>query len=240
MKESVVVGLKKLGLTEYEAKAYAALVGLGEATAREIHQASKVPRTRIYDILRDLAEKGFVEFVQGSPTYYRVVEPEKILEQLRGDLLETIDQSERDLKSLNLEAQGSSPLWCVRSEWAINNRIRDFLGTVDVDLIIFCQSPEFLRKYKQEIKKQKPKMILVDEAGKFQGIGLDVKALKPEVNRVFYGQDCGAANYTPDCIMVKEGKESLVIGRMGQERMAIILKIPLLTTLQKRLLESLM
>jgi Sugar-specific transcriptional regulator TrmB len=58
MEESIVVGLKKLGLTEYEARAYAALVGLGEATAREIHEASRVPRTRIYDILRDLGGKG--------------------------------------------------------------------------------------------------------------------------------------------------------------------------------------
>jgi hypothetical protein len=33
MKESLVESLKKLGLTEYEAKVYAALVGLGEATA---------------------------------------------------------------------------------------------------------------------------------------------------------------------------------------------------------------
>lgn len=158
MKESIVEGLKKLGLTEYEAKAYAALVGLGEATAREIHEASRVPRTRIYDILRDLAEKGFVEFISGSPTYYRVVEPERVMERMREDLLATIDLSERELKSLNLDVQGSSPVWCVRNEWAIKNRIRDFLGTVDKDLTIFCQNSDFLKdwfKIKGRIAMQK-------------------------------------------------------------------------------------
>jgi len=51
MQEGIVEGLRKLGLTEYEAKAYAALVGMGEASAREVHELSGVPRTRIYDIL---------------------------------------------------------------------------------------------------------------------------------------------------------------------------------------------
>ncbi|MCX6668476.1 MAG: TrmB family transcriptional regulator, partial [Methanothrix sp.] len=68
MKDGLVDGLRKLGLTEYEAKTYAALVGLGEATARGVHEKSGVPRTRIYDILRDLEGKGFVEFIHGSPT----------------------------------------------------------------------------------------------------------------------------------------------------------------------------
>ena len=58
MKEGIVDGLRKLGLTEYEAKAYATLVGMGEATAREVHELCGVPRTRIYDILRDLDGKG--------------------------------------------------------------------------------------------------------------------------------------------------------------------------------------
>ena len=46
MNDEVVGGLRKLGLTEYEAKSYAALVGLGEASAREVHEASGIPRTR--------------------------------------------------------------------------------------------------------------------------------------------------------------------------------------------------
>jgi sugar-specific transcriptional regulator TrmB len=240
MKESIVEGLKKLGLTEYEARAYAALVGLGEATAREIHEASGVPRTRIYDILRDLAEKGFVEFIQGSPTYYRVVEPESVVERLRHDLLEAIDLSERELKGLNLEVQGSSPVWCVRSEWAIKNRIRDFLGTVDKDLTIFCRNPDFLEENRSEIKRYNLR-IIVDNAERFEGLGLELelKSLRGESARLFQDMEAEEASFILDCAMIKRGKESLVIGRMGRERLAIIIKIPLLTMIQMAFLDSL-
>lgn len=238
MKESIVEGLKKLGLTEYEAKAYAALVGLGEATAREIHEASKVPRTRIYDTLRDLAEKGFVEFIHGSPTYYRVFEPERVIERLRENLLETIDLSEKELKNLNLEVRGSSPVWCVRSEWAIKNRIKDFLGTVDKDLTIFCKSPEILKEYRSDLKKHNLR-IIVDQKEKFEGLGLEVNEMRGDSVRLLHDMIAEGGGFNPDFIMIKEGKESLVIGRMGSDRLAVIMRIPLITILQKTLLDSL-
>jgi HTH-type transcriptional regulator, sugar sensing transcriptional regulator len=148
MKEGIVEGLRKLGLTEYEAKAYATLVGSGEATAREVHELCGVPRTRIYDILKDLAAKGFVEYLEGSPAYYRAVEPDRIMEGLRDELVASIDRSTSELLSLNLEAHGSSPVWCVRSEWGIKNRIKNFLTKVDRELIIFSLSPELLMEQK--------------------------------------------------------------------------------------------
>lgn len=239
IKESIVEGLKKLGLTEYEAKAYAALVGLGEATAREIHEVSKVPRTRIYDILKELSGKGFVEFIEGSPKYYRVVEPEMVVEQLREDLLTAIDLSERELKSLNMEVQGSSPVWCIRSEWAIKNRIRDFLETVDKDLTIFCQNSDFLKEYKFELKKHNLR-IIVDDAEKFEGLGLELKSMQAESARLFHDLLAEETSFVLDCAMIKRGKESLVIGRTGRERLAVIIKIPLLTMIQTAFLDSLL
>ena len=110
MQDEIVDGLRKLGLTDYEARAYATLVGMGEATAREVHEMSAVPRTRIYDILRDLEGKGFVEFVDGSPTYYRAVEPDRVMKRLKDELVASIDRSTSELLSLNLQVHGSSPV----------------------------------------------------------------------------------------------------------------------------------
>ncbi len=244
MKESIVEGLKKLGLTEYEARAYAALVGLGEATAREIHEASGVPRTRIYDILRDLAEKGFVEFIQGSPTYYRVVEPERVMERMREELLEAIDLSRRELKGLNLEAQGSSPVWCIRSEWAIKNRVRNFLEAVDGDLTIFCQNPDFLMEYRPELRRHSLR-IIVDDALKFKWLGqkmesMRLETLRPQSARLFHDMVAEEGGFILECAMIKRGMESLVIGKTGNERLAIIIKIPFLTMIQTAFLDSLL
>ncbi|WP_246269864.1 helix-turn-helix domain-containing protein [Methanofollis tationis] len=45
--DQIVRDLVALGMKEYEAKVYAALVGIGEGNAREIHIASGVPRPRV-------------------------------------------------------------------------------------------------------------------------------------------------------------------------------------------------
>jgi sugar-specific transcriptional regulator TrmB len=239
MREEIVDGLRKLGLTEYEAKAYAALVGMGEASAREIHELCGVPRTRIYDILRDLAGKGFVEYVQGSPSSYRAVEPDRVIEKLRNELVESIDQSTSELLSLNLEAHGSSPVWCVRSEWGIKNRIRDFLDNVEQELIIFCRSPSLLSEHRTDLKRVPDLKIKVDRKEKFVGIDLDIQEMKEGSQRYFKDYVIDGARNSIDGLMIADGRSSIVIGTVGGERLAVIIKLPVVAMLQKAVWESL-
>jgi HTH-type transcriptional regulator, sugar sensing transcriptional regulator len=238
MNDGIVDGLRKLGLTEYEAKAYATLVGVGEATAREVHELSGVPRTRIYDILRELENKGFVEFVQGSPTYYRAVEPDRVMERLRNELVESIDRSTSELKSLNLEAHGTSPVWCIRSEWGIKNRMKDFLGKVDQELTIFSRSPDLLKEYKTELKRVKVLKIKVDKIEGFEGLGFDVNEMKEGSEKFFKDTVIDGISYSIDGLMIADDRSSIVIGTIGGERLAIIIKLPIVALLQKAIWES--
>ncbi len=67
MDKAIKEALKIIGLTEYESNAYITSNSLISATAAEISQKSKVPRSRIYDILRSLESKGFIEIEKGKP-----------------------------------------------------------------------------------------------------------------------------------------------------------------------------
>ncbi len=236
MKEGIIDGLKKIGLTGYEAKAYAALVGLGEATARDIHEASEVPRTRIYDILRDLTDKGFVEFIEGSPTYYRAVEPEKVMERIRAELVEAIDISKRELRNLNIEVAGLSPIWCVRSEWGIKNRIRDFLAKADAGkLTIFCMNPSFLKEYRSNLKRLKA-IVIVDDKSKFEELGLALNVMKEDYAKQFRDKTVEGLRYSLDCMMINAGRETLIISSIGGDKLAIIIKMPMISMLQESFL----
>jgi len=238
MEERITDGLHKLGLTQYEAKAYATLVGMGEATAREINEISGVPRTRVYDILRDLEKKGFVEFSEGSPTYYRAVEPDQVMERLRDELVESIDLSASELKGLRLQAHGSSPVWCIRSEWAIRNRMKDFFGKVERELIVFCRSPEFLREYRADLLQIEVLRIKVDKREKFEGLGVPVMAIKDGSEKIFADATVDCVNYSIDCLMIADSRSSIFIGSIGGEKLAIIIKLPIIALLQKSVWES--
>lgn len=239
MQDEIVDGLRKLGLTDYEARAYGTLVGMGEATAREVHEMSAVPRTRIYDILRDLEGKGFVEFVDGSPTYYRAVEPDRVMKRLKDELVASIDRSTSELLSLNLQVHGSSPVWCVRSEWGIKNRIRDFLSRVETELIVFCRTPDLLVTHRAELKKVPNLRIKVDNKGKFGGLGFDVREMKEGAEKFFRDYVIDGSVSSIDCLMIADERSSIVVGTMGGERLAVVIRVPVVAMLQKAVWEGL-
>ena len=74
--------MRQAGLTEYEAKAYLALLQLGPASGREVAKKSGVPPTRIFDTLRALVDKGLASIVQPKPMIFSAVRPELGLKAL--------------------------------------------------------------------------------------------------------------------------------------------------------------
>jgi len=107
--------LKTMGLTDYEATTYLALTSMISGTATEISLASKVPRSRIYDTLKNMARKGFVEIERGRPLKYTVVPPAEVFYRNKQKLLEELEEAELDLTS-TYESQISklpAPIWLI-------------------------------------------------------------------------------------------------------------------------------
>lgn len=75
--------LEDAGLSPYQADTFVTLLGLGSASATDIAQASSVPDPRIYDVLRDLEEKGYIETYEQDSLHARAHDPADVLEDLR-------------------------------------------------------------------------------------------------------------------------------------------------------------
>lgn len=72
--------LKNIGLSKSEAKIYLSLLELGEANLKEIADKAGIPRTSLYTPVRNLTEKGIVEFYKKKGRrYYLASPPEKVL-----------------------------------------------------------------------------------------------------------------------------------------------------------------
>jgi sugar-specific transcriptional regulator TrmB len=75
--------LEEAGLSQYQAEAYNALLQLGAASATEIADACSVPTARIYDVLRDLEGKGYIETYEQDSLHARARDPNEVLDDLR-------------------------------------------------------------------------------------------------------------------------------------------------------------
>jgi len=97
--------LKGIGLNLYERKLWAALLAKGTATAGELSGIANVPRSRTYDVLQTLADKGFVIIQTAKPLRYVAIPPSEALEKVKQRLREKYKEFEEKidrLKSSNL------------------------------------------------------------------------------------------------------------------------------------------
>ena len=105
--------LKGIGLTMYEAQAYVTLTSLIQATADEVSKSSGIPRSKIYDVLKKLSEKDFIEIEDGRPLTYVVKSPVEVLSREK----EKIDSQIEDVivRLTNIYEKGMSqvqaPIW---------------------------------------------------------------------------------------------------------------------------------
>lgn len=75
--------LKQIGLTEGESKVYLALLKRGSITSGPLTDESGVSRSKIYNILERLMQKGLVSFILKNKTrYYQAAEPTKLREYI--------------------------------------------------------------------------------------------------------------------------------------------------------------
>jgi len=100
MDTEIIGRLKNLGFTKNEAKIYVGLLSLNEATAREIHEFTNVPRPKIYSVLDRMVKKGYVEAKGGTPAYFRSIGPEQLAERLRDKFLLSLNETLKELNSV--------------------------------------------------------------------------------------------------------------------------------------------
>ncbi len=108
-----IATLKGIGLTMYEAQAYVTLTSLISSTASEISEESQIPRSKIYDVLKELSKKNFIEIEDGRPLTYTVKSPVEVLTREKERLNSEIDDTITRLTNIyeNGMSQVRAPIW---------------------------------------------------------------------------------------------------------------------------------
>jgi sugar-specific transcriptional regulator TrmB len=137
--------LQKLGLTEYAARVYVALLRLGSGTAREIAETVDVPRTRVYDAVASLQERGFVDVSYNSPKMFRPVSRETATRQFQLEYEETIDDLTTTLAALEPidSRHEQTGVWTVGGREAITDRVLEFI-TESTTEVVYMSVEELL------------------------------------------------------------------------------------------------
>ena len=136
-REIAVTQLEQLGLTEYEASTFVALVRLGTGTAKDIADIDHVPRTRVYDAVESLHDRGLVDVQHSTPQTFTTVSHETALRKLRLDHENLINRLDTALAQLDPAEPHREELgvWTTIGREAIASRVVEFIDDTDDELV---------------------------------------------------------------------------------------------------------
>ncbi len=101
MTDQLLSQLVKLGFSEYEAKAYVALLGKNPVSGYELAKQSGVPRSMIYEVVGKLAARGAaLTLHSGSVTRYAPMSANEFLDQLQQEHENLINSLKKELTAL--------------------------------------------------------------------------------------------------------------------------------------------
>lgn len=129
--------LEALGLSGYAARALVALFGLGDATAREVSESAEIPRTRVYDAMEELEERGFVNVKHVSPRRFWAVSAEtttRRFEELYDHRLARLGEALDAIDAHQLPTQQSG-VWTVTGREAVTDRLNEFIDSATEEIV---------------------------------------------------------------------------------------------------------
>jgi HTH-type transcriptional regulator, sugar sensing transcriptional regulator len=159
--DSLLLQLKGIGMSEYEAKVYAILSALRVASAREIHEQTKIPRGRIYETLATLSRNGFIVSSGKSPVRYSPVDVVRTFERLKRESVKSLEGLYQHLKALETETpEPHMQGYKLCTEWTRDNQIRMMLRRAKSEIILLCNDGEFLARYGSDISRAAKRVVV--------------------------------------------------------------------------------
>ncbi len=205
-REELVEYIKSLGLTTYEARAYASLLLYGTLTSTEIASKSEIPQPRVYDVIKGLMEKGLVAVIEGRPKRFVTLNPEYALKNyiekrflLENNIYNKIIDSIKN--KITIKEEG---VWLTSSNSGIMTLIEQSIKDADYELLIAASS-DIINQVSNKFNKKDVSICVVmyDEDQQF------FEKFKDNVDELRLRPTKGPFLFIPDM------KYALVVVRLG-------------------------
>jgi HTH-type transcriptional regulator, sugar sensing transcriptional regulator len=149
--------LKSLGFSQYEITCYLTLAAHHPINGSQLSRISGIARSRVYDVLRNLARKGFVLEVEDGQ--YVPLPPEELYKRLRL-------QFDQNLEAFKQQLEGNSPqaayefIWVLRGFDTVMAKAREMIAAAGSELYVRL-FPETGRLLAADLKEAQKRGVIV-------------------------------------------------------------------------------
>lgn len=128
--------LTKIGLTDAEAKVYLTLLQNGSLSGYETSKLAGVPRSKIYNILENLKQKGFILYTEyENNNKYAAVDIAEIAERIKEETTDTLDTLSEHLR-VYPQRPNLDHIWHIQDNRNVFAKCRDILRRTKDELLM--------------------------------------------------------------------------------------------------------
>lgn len=128
MKSEVIRILQDLNFTEYEAKAYLALLDKSPLTGYAISLNSGVPRSKIYEVLNGMVERGDIMISHEDPSLYTPLQPQELIKLKKRKIVSSLEAAETALSHYSYVSLNRENIWNITGCEAILSRTAEAIN----------------------------------------------------------------------------------------------------------------
>lgn len=151
----LLLNMIDLGFTEYEAKAYIALLSAKSATAYEIARISGIPTSKIYEVISKLTDKGIIFSLNNEEkNKYIPLKPEEFIESRRHRYENTLNTVKTELQNIAKEPD-ISYIWNLHEYDYLLDKTKRIVKEAASSILLSAWPEEI--SYIKEALKQKEK-----------------------------------------------------------------------------------
>lgn len=157
--------LQTLGLSMYDAKAYAALIGIGPTTPFILAEEAGIPRTKIYETIKRLERQNWILVEKGRPGKITALCPSEVIGNRKSTLDSEIDKMANEF-TMNYESrtETESPKTnIIRGVDNITVKTIDMMGRARASLYLIgtLYYPEELEPIKKQVEAAKRRGVII-------------------------------------------------------------------------------
>ncbi len=138
--------LKELGFSQYEATCYMALVGTHPLNGSQLSKLSRIARSRIYDVLRNLLSKGYV--IETHAGQYAPLPADELIKRLKRGFENNIDSFENQVKKAG-QKDSFEYVWTIVGYTKVIDKAIEMISEAKDEIYIrlFPKASELLDQY---------------------------------------------------------------------------------------------
>jgi sugar-specific transcriptional regulator TrmB len=137
--------LSNIGLSDYESRAYVALVAVGPNSANIVASVAQIPRTSAYKVMKSLESKGFVKEKSGRPASFTPVDPTELSRKFVADIEEAF-KNISSLKEVLSERGVPQLVYTIMGKDRVLEKIGEMIDKSESSFVISSPSISVFRK----------------------------------------------------------------------------------------------